>query len=172
MATKYPTLEELKASDKDCFSPHDVAGVLGTNPYTINIMLRDCPEKLGFPAFFVGRKGTRVKIPKIPFLRKMGVKVGDEGNRNGNVIVDRNADLGLLDNERIKEGKHMNNNPIKTKDLCERCVSAECSQIAADCRHLEMIDGCPGYSVFGCKCDTIELNTPCPYFGEKSHESK
>lgn len=69
---QYPTLEELKASDKDCFSPHDVAGVLGTNPYTINIMVRDCPEQLGFPAFKIG---TRVKIPKVPFLRKMGVSI-------------------------------------------------------------------------------------------------
>lgn len=72
MATQYPTLEELKASGKDYFTPREIAGVLGVNPYTINIMVRDCPEQLGFPAFKIG---SRVKIPKIPFLRKMGVNV-------------------------------------------------------------------------------------------------
>lgn len=69
---QYPTLEELKASEKDFFTPKEVAGVLGVNPYTINIMVRDCPEQLGFPAFKIG---TRVKIPSIPFLRKMGVNI-------------------------------------------------------------------------------------------------
>lgn len=69
---QYPTLEELKASDKDFFTPREVAGVLGVNPYTINIMVRDCPEQLRFPAF---RIGTRVKIPKIPFLRLMGEEI-------------------------------------------------------------------------------------------------
>lgn len=72
MATKYPTLDELKASGKDFFTPREIAGVLGTNPYTVNIMVRDCPEKLGFPAFRTGKNGTRVKIPAIPFLRMMG----------------------------------------------------------------------------------------------------
>lgn len=69
---QYPTLEELKASEKDFFTPREVAGVLGVNPYTINIMVRDCPEQLGFPAFKIK---SRVKIPKVPFLRKMGVNV-------------------------------------------------------------------------------------------------
>lgn len=69
---KCPTLDELKSSSKDYFTPREVAGVLGVNPYTINVMVRDCPEKLGFPAF---RIGTRVKIPKIPFLQKMGVDI-------------------------------------------------------------------------------------------------
>lgn len=72
MATQYPTLEELKDSGKDYFTPREIAGVLGTHPYTINIMVRDCPEQLGFPAFKIG---SRVKIPKIPFLRKMGADI-------------------------------------------------------------------------------------------------
>lgn len=72
MATKYPTLDELKASGKDFFVPYDIAGVLGTHPYTINIMARDEPEKLGFPVI---RIKNRVKIPAIPFLRVMGVEI-------------------------------------------------------------------------------------------------
>lgn len=66
------TLQDLVDSSKDFFTPKDVAGVLGVMPYTINIMVRDCPEQLGFPAFKIG---TRVKIPKVPFLRKMGVDI-------------------------------------------------------------------------------------------------
>lgn len=69
---QYPTLEELKASGKDFFTPREIAGVLGVNPYTINIIVRDCPDQLGFPAF---RVKSRVKIPAIPFLRKMGVDI-------------------------------------------------------------------------------------------------
>lgn len=69
---QYPTLQDLVDSNKDFFTPKDVAGVLGVMPYTINIMVRDCPEQLGFPAFKIG---TRVKIPKVPFLRKMGVDI-------------------------------------------------------------------------------------------------
>ncbi len=72
MATVRPTLQDLIDSEKDCFTPADVAGVLRVNPYTINIAVRDCPEQLGFPAFKIG---SCVKIPKIPFLRKMGVDV-------------------------------------------------------------------------------------------------
>lgn len=69
--TSRPTLQDLIDSNKEFFTPTDVAGVLGCNPYTINIITRDCPERLGFPAF---RIGTRVKIPKRSFLRTMGVE--------------------------------------------------------------------------------------------------
>lgn len=71
MANKM-TLQDLIDSPKDLFTPKDVAGVLGVMPYTINIMVRDCPDQLGFPVFKIG---SRVKIPKIPFLRKMGVEI-------------------------------------------------------------------------------------------------
>lgn len=67
---QYPSLQELIDSEKDYFTPREVAGVLKVCPYNINLMVRDCPERLGFPAFKIG---TRVKIPKIPFLRAMGV---------------------------------------------------------------------------------------------------
>lgn len=70
--TKHQTLAELKASEKDFFTPSDIAGVLKINPYTINIMARDCPEQLGFPVLKIG---SRVKIPKIPFLKVMGVEI-------------------------------------------------------------------------------------------------
>lgn len=69
---RYLTLDELIASEKDCFSPNDICGVLGVNPQDIRVSARQKPEMLGFSFFFIG---TRMKIPKIPFLRKMGVDI-------------------------------------------------------------------------------------------------
>lgn len=60
----------------------------------------------------------------------------------------------------------MDDNHIKTADLCERCEHSVCSKI---CTRLDT-DGtppCPLYSVFGCRCERIKPNTPCPYFVEK-----
>lgn len=69
---RYLTLDELIASEKDCFGPNDICGVLGVNPQDIRVSARQKPELLGFDFFFIG---TRMKIPKIPFLRKMGVDI-------------------------------------------------------------------------------------------------
>ena len=66
------TLDELQASDKLFFSPTDISGVLGSDPQTIRVTARQRPELLGFEFTFVG---SRMKIPKIPFLRFLGVTV-------------------------------------------------------------------------------------------------
>ena len=66
------TLEELIASSKNCFTPDDICGVLGVNPHNIRLAAKQQPELLGFEFFYIG---TRMKIPKIPFLRKMGVDI-------------------------------------------------------------------------------------------------
>lgn len=68
----HPTLQDLIASDKDCLTPAEICGVLGTDPHSIRIAARQRPELLGFDFFFVG---TRMKIPRVPFLRKMGVNI-------------------------------------------------------------------------------------------------
>ena len=66
------TLEELIDSEKDCFCPDDNCGVLGVKPHNIRLAAKQRPDLLGFDFFFIG---TRMKIPKIPFLRKMGVDI-------------------------------------------------------------------------------------------------
>lgn len=66
------TLGEIKASTKDCLTPADIAPVLGSDPHTIRCTARQRPDLLGFDFFFVGK---RMKIPRIPFLRVMGVEV-------------------------------------------------------------------------------------------------
>ena len=57
-------------------TPAEIAPILGSNPDTIRHMARTEPEKLGFPVVIVG---NRVKIPRRPFYRFMGME--DENGR-------------------------------------------------------------------------------------------
>lgn len=66
------TLTEIKYSEKPFLSPADVAEVMGSDPHTIRCTARQRPELLGFPFTFTG---NRMKIPRIPFLRWMGMGV-------------------------------------------------------------------------------------------------
>ena len=66
------TMQDLVTSDKEFFTVNDVCGVLGSDPQTIRICARQRPELLGFRTIVMG---SRVKIPRIPFLRFMGVDV-------------------------------------------------------------------------------------------------
>ena len=64
------TLDDLRKCPKAFFTPGDVCGVLGSNPQTIRVTARQRPDLIGYEFTFVG---NRMKIPKIPFLRFMGV---------------------------------------------------------------------------------------------------
>ena len=66
------TLDEIRSSDKALLTPNDIAPVLGCNPHAIRLTARSAPERLGFPVIVVR---TRTKIPRLPFLRYMGVAV-------------------------------------------------------------------------------------------------
>lgn len=61
-------LERIEALDKDMLTPTDVAKILGCMPYSINVALRDGKNPFPFPAFMIN---SRVKIPKIPFIKAM-----------------------------------------------------------------------------------------------------
>ena len=65
---KPKTLDEIEAVPGEVLTPTQVAGVLGADPVTLRLQARERPELLGFPTICVG---TRVKIPKRPFLRFM-----------------------------------------------------------------------------------------------------
>ena len=65
---KAMTLEEIEALEKDILVPTDIAGYLGCTPYTINVATRDGRNPFPFPVI---RMGTRVRIPKVPFLKAM-----------------------------------------------------------------------------------------------------
>lgn len=67
------TLPELVAkTDREWFSADEICGVLNTNPQTLRTTARQRPELLGFPSIV---SGNRVRFPRIPFLRHMGVNI-------------------------------------------------------------------------------------------------
>ena len=61
-------LDRIAALDKEMLVPTDVAKYLGCCAYTINIATRDGRNPFPFPVI---RLGSRVKIPKMPFLKAM-----------------------------------------------------------------------------------------------------
>ena len=63
------TLEEMKTSDKPFLLATDVAPLLGCNPHFIRLAAHEAPELLGFD---VSVLGSRVLIPRKPFLRYLG----------------------------------------------------------------------------------------------------
>ena len=72
------TFDEIKQSDKDFLTPQDVQDVVCCKSYSINLQAKEDPSKLGFPVCVIG---TRVRIPRIGFIRWMiygnaPVKVG------------------------------------------------------------------------------------------------
>lgn len=62
------TLDEIRRFDRDYLTPAQVAGVLGCDPQGIRIWAKQKPNELGFPICVIG---TRVKIPRKPFLKFM-----------------------------------------------------------------------------------------------------
>lgn len=67
------TLPELAMRvDREWFTVAEICGVLNADPQTLRLTARQRPELLGFPVIVAG---NRVKVPRIPFLRYMGVSI-------------------------------------------------------------------------------------------------
>ena len=64
------TIQEMLLSDKLLLSPADIAQVLECDPQVIRVQARQDPLKLGYPVIV---QKSRVRIPRIPFLRYIGV---------------------------------------------------------------------------------------------------
>ena len=62
------TLDEIEAIPAEVLTPAQVAPVLHLDQDTIRGQARTCPARLGFPVIVAG---SRVKIPKRPFLAFM-----------------------------------------------------------------------------------------------------
>ena len=62
------TLSELEKLDKEVLVPTDIAPILGCTPYSINVATRNGENPFPFPII---RMGTRVRIPKMPFIKAM-----------------------------------------------------------------------------------------------------
>lgn len=62
------TLNEIRNIDREYLIPREVAPILGVDPQDIRVAARQCPERLGFNVTVIG---TRVKIPRLAFIRWM-----------------------------------------------------------------------------------------------------
>lgn len=61
------TLQELEQLPKEMLVPADIAPILGCTPYSINVAVKN-GYKFPFPVI---KMGTRVRIPKRPFIKAM-----------------------------------------------------------------------------------------------------
>ena len=61
------TLEEIEALPKEMLVPTDIASYLGCNPYSINVAIKK-GAKFPFPVIMMG---SRVRIPKTPFIKAL-----------------------------------------------------------------------------------------------------
>lgn len=59
------TLTELKQTDALLVNVGDIADILGCDPQSIRCQVKANPSVLGFPVTVIG---SRVKIPRIPFI--------------------------------------------------------------------------------------------------------
>lgn len=62
------TLQDIEAVDREFLLISEIAPILGANPQTIRCQAQQRPEMLGFPVIVIG---SRVKIPKRPFIQFM-----------------------------------------------------------------------------------------------------
>ena len=62
------TLDEIRNSTKDVLTPADIADVLSADPQDVRVAARQRPDLLGFNVAVIG---TRVKVPRLAFIRWM-----------------------------------------------------------------------------------------------------
>lgn len=65
------TIPEIKSLDREMLTAAEVALIIGTDPNLIRHQAHEKPEALGFPVIVIK---SRVKIPRIPFLRFIGIE--------------------------------------------------------------------------------------------------
>ena len=70
--TKQEAIQAIVDSDKLFLTPADIAPILGMDPHSIRLTARQRPELLKFEFIL---SGNRTKIPRIPFLRYIGINV-------------------------------------------------------------------------------------------------
>lgn len=75
--TRQEAIQAIVDSDKVFLTPADVAPILGMDPHTIRCTAKQRPELLKFEFIL---SGNRTKIPRIPFLRYIGINVEPHPN--------------------------------------------------------------------------------------------
>ena len=73
--TRQEAIQAIVDSDKAFLTPADVAPILGMDPHSIRLTARQRPELLKFEFVL---SGNRTKIPRIPFLRYIGINVDQQ----------------------------------------------------------------------------------------------
>ena len=63
-------VNEIKNSSKILLTPADIAPILNCDPQGIRVQAQRDPSKLGYPVIAIG---SRVRIPRIPFPKFLGV---------------------------------------------------------------------------------------------------
>ena len=67
-----PAIKALLESPELFITPDEAAPVLGVHPHSIRLQAHDNPAMLGFSCTVIG---TRTLIPRVPFLRFVGVDI-------------------------------------------------------------------------------------------------
>lgn len=62
------TLDDIKALDREYLTPAQVSEVLGCDAQDVRVQAKQHPERLGFHVAVIG---SRVKIPRLAFIRWM-----------------------------------------------------------------------------------------------------
>lgn len=65
------TLQEMTKAEKEMLSCKDIAEIVGIGSYNLHRYIMEYPERIGFPVMVTG---NRIRIPRIPFLRFMGIE--------------------------------------------------------------------------------------------------
>lgn len=64
------SIQEIVSSEKVFLTVADIAPILHCDPQCIRRQAKEDPEVLGFPILQIG---SRIRIPRIPFLKFLGV---------------------------------------------------------------------------------------------------
>lgn len=64
------TIQEIILSEKVYLTAADIAPILHCDPQCIRTQAKKCPELLGFPVIVIG---SRIRIPRLNFLKYLGV---------------------------------------------------------------------------------------------------
>ena len=109
------TLNEIENSTKEVLTCQDVAEVLKCNPATLHMQAMEQPRRLGFPVIVMG---TRVKIPRKPFLDYMN---GGKGPDKGSCIErSENGYTVWYDGKQVAEVKSLGAAGRLLDELCYR----------------------------------------------------
>lgn len=73
-------MARIEALDKSMLVPTDVCKYLNCSAYSINVATRDGKNPFPFPVICMG---TRVRIPKAPFIKAMRGELLNGGSING-----------------------------------------------------------------------------------------